>query len=70
MKNDEADYYGFKYNGKKKNLNHLLNFSVAPREFESYAGMGREVRINSKHKRWNTRKSTVRYNKEQFLQAK
>ncbi|XP_064619282.1 E3 ubiquitin-protein ligase RNF10-like [Lineus longissimus] len=45
---------------KKANLNHLLNFTFAPREKEGGGWKGRN--------KW-TRSSRVTYNKEQFLQA-
>lgn len=52
---------------RKGNLNHLLNFTYAPRDTgDSVSGQGR-----SSYGRWPRRgRYKTKYNKEQFLQAK
>ena len=47
---------------KKMSLNHLLNFTLSPREAHGSSGGGEATR----RRRWKTHS----YNKEQFLQAK
>lgn len=52
---------------KKQNLNHLLNFNYAPRERADPTMYMRSGNINKGH---HTYVKRVKYNKEQFLQAK
>ena len=66
---DEADFGSvFRPGSKKQNYNHLLNFSYSNRERDGGGG-GRGYSRGSgvpRRKHW----TGVRYNKEQFLQAK
>ena len=57
---------------KKGNLNHLLNFTFAPRDSDgfSYAGGRASGAVGWKGKNKWSGKSSVKYTKEQFLQAK
>ncbi len=57
---------------KKGNLNHLLNFTFAPRDSDN---MGRGGAQNKGAAGWKNKnkwavKSNLKYNKERFLQAK
>ena len=56
------------YGPKKMNLNHLINFTMAPREDSRGAGGGRSSVWRGRNNWGNTRHP--RFNKEQFLQAK
>lgn len=49
---------------KKQNLNHLLNFNYAPRDRSDAATFMRSGNLSKCHVK------RVKYNKEQFLQAK
>lgn len=55
------------YGPKKMNLNHLINFTMAPREDSRGAGGGRSSVWRGRNNWGNTRHP--RFNKEQFLQA-
>ena len=62
-----------KWGSKKSNLNHLLNFHYESRDlYNSSRWAGAAVR--TRDSRWGNRRgngrSSVPYNKEQFLQAK
>lgn len=52
---------------KKQNLNHLLNFNYAPRERTDPNTYMRSGNVNKGHYTYVKR---IKYNKEQFLQAK
>ena len=61
----EAEFGSALQTGSKKaNLNHLLNFTIAPRE-----GVGGRGATWKNRNNWGGKK-LVKYNKEQFLQAK
>ena len=53
--------------GKKTNLNHLLNFTYEPRGQTTSVGRGG---IGWKRRNKWAGNGTLKYNKEQFLQAK
>ena len=63
---------GSAYNvgSKKANLNHLLNFTFAPRDAVTGDSWSRRGGGNWKGRNMWRGKSTAKYNKEQFLQAK
>ena len=66
---EEAEYGSAMRPGSKKgNWNHLLNFTFAPRESSEMGWGGRGGHWKGRNK-WSW-KSTVKYNKEQYLQAK
>jgi len=66
---EEAEYGSAMRPGSKKgNWNHLLNFTFAPRESSESGWGGRGGHHWNGRNRWSW-KSTVKYNKEQYLQA-